>query len=111
MKIKKQALPAERLSQFTENDDEDFLLSRLSAREAILFEVAPTKIKLSEQQRQSLTGFSNQEIEAELKEIALAAGLVELKESQLQQRLRFKTWFDLLKRKYQVKIKSFDFKP
>lgn len=110
-KIKKEIVHKDRISQFTENKDEDFLLSRLSAREAMLFEVSALKFKLSEAQRASLAGFSSKEVDSELNQLGLALALVDLKESQLKQKLRFKTWFDLLKRKYQVKIKSVEFKP
>lgn len=110
-KIKKLALEKSRLSQYTENNDEEFLLSRLATREALVFELTPSKLWLSESQRQSLSGFSAKEIENELKQMALAVALIDMKESQLKQKLRFKTWFDLLKRKYQVKIKSAEFKP
>ena len=110
-KIKKEVLHKDRIGQFIENRDEDFILSRLGAREAMLFEVSPQKLKLSDAQRAALNGFSQKEIDNELSQIGLAMSLIELKESQLKQKLRFKTWFDLLKRKYQVKIKSADFKP
>ncbi len=110
-KIKKDFFPSGNLSSFSENNDEDFLLSRLSAREALLFELTPLKFKLSETQRLALSDFSKLEIDEEIKNLGLAAALVELKESQLKQKLRFKTWLDLLKRKYQFKIKSYDFKP
>lgn len=110
-KIKKEILHKDLLGKYSENKDEDFLLSRLGAREAALFEVAPVKLKLSEQQRASFSGFSSKEIDSELSQVGLALALVDLKETQLKQKLRFKTWFDLLKRKYQVKIKSFEFKP
>ena len=110
-KLKKEVVQKERLSAFTETSDEDFLLSRLSAREALLFEVTPLKFKITETERNVLAGYSRSEIDEELNHLGLAVALVELKESQLKQKLRFKTWLDLLKRKYQFKIKSADFKP
>jgi hypothetical protein len=110
-KIKKEVLQKSRISQFAENGDEDFLLSRLAVREAVLFEVTPNKYHVLDLQRAGLSDFSGKEVEEELKQLGLATSLIELKESQLKQKLRFKTWFDLLKRKYQVKIKSTDFKP
>ena len=110
-KLKKEVVQKERLSAFTETSDEDFLLSRLSAREALLFEVTPFKFKITEAERNALAGYSRPEIDEELNHLGLAVALVELKESQLKQKLRFKTWLDLLKRKYQFKIKSADFKP
>lgn len=109
-KLKKDILQKNKLSQFAENANEDFLLSRLSAREALLFEVAPVQYKISEQQKKSLSEFSSIEVDEEIKKMGLAVTLIDLKEDQLKQKLRFKTWFDLLKRKYQVKIKSNDFK-
>jgi len=110
-KIKKEVLHKDRIGQFVESNDEDFILSRLSAREALLFEVSPVKLKISETQKAAFNGFSQKEIENELSEIGLAMSLIDLKESQLKQKLRFKTWLDLLKRKYQVKVKSPEFKP
>lgn len=110
-KIKKEVLHKESISQFVDNADEDFLLSRLSAREAVLFEVSPIKLKFSDSQRVAFAGFSQKEIENEMNQIGLALALIDLKESQLKQKLRFKTWLDLLKRKYQVKIKSPEYKP
>jgi hypothetical protein len=110
-KIKKEVLHKDRIGQFVENNDEDFILSRLSAREALLFEVSPVKLKMSDSQKSAFNGFSQKEIENELSEIGLAMSLIDLKESQLKQKLRFKTWLDLLKRKYQVKVKSPEFKP
>ena len=100
-----------RISTFTENADEDFLLSRLSAREGVLFEVTPLKLKLTDAQRSTFANYSAKEIDAELSQMGLATALVELKETQLKQKIRFKTWFDLLKRKYQYKTKSADFNP
>lgn len=108
--IKKEVLKKSRLSQLADTDHEDFLLSRLAAREAILFEVTSVKIRLADTQKQSLQNFSNKEIDEELAQVGRALTLIELKESQLNQKMRFKTWFDLLKRKYQVKIKAADFK-
>lgn len=110
-KIKKEVLHKDRIGQFVESKDEDFILSRLGAREAMLFEVSPQKIKLSDAQRAALRGFSQKEIDNELSQIGLAISLIDLKESQLKQKLRFKTWLDLLKRKYQVRIKSAEFNP
>jgi hypothetical protein len=110
-KVKFEIVAQKKMSQFSENEAEDFLLSRLAAREALLFKVTPIKLKLSEVQKKSLLSeYSVAEIESELTEISLSQALIELKETQLKQKLRFKTWFDLLKRKYQVKIKSADFK-
>ncbi len=108
-KLRNDLLHRSRISQFTESANEDFLLSRLTAREASLFEVTPSKFRLTELQRKSLGDFSAKEIEEELNQIGLADGLINLKEDQLKLKLRFKTWFDLLKRKYQVKVKSADF--
>lgn len=109
-KVKKEVLHKDRIGQFVETNAEDFVLSRLGAREAELFEMSPIKLKLSESQRSGFVGYSQKEIDTELSQVGLALSLIELKESQLKQKLRFKTWFDLLKRKYQVKIKSTDFK-
>lgn len=95
-----------RLSQYTENLEEDFLLSRLSYYEAILFEITPTKIKISELAKKKFSEYTHAELQSELEKVESALALIDLKEAQFKQKLRFKTWFDLLKRKYQVKIKS-----
>lgn len=109
-KVKKEVLQKSRISQFTESENEEFLLSRLSAREALLFEVTPAKFRLSEAQKKSFSDYSTKEIDDELSQLGLATSLIDLKEDQLKQKIRFKTWLDLLKRKYQVRVKSSDFK-
>lgn len=109
-KVKKEVLQKSRISQFTESENEDFLLSRLSAREALLFEVIPAKFRLSEAQKKSFSDYSTKEIDEELSQLGLATSLIDIKEDQLKQKIRFKTWLDLLKRKYQVRVKSLDFK-
>lgn len=95
-----------RISQFTKRPVDDFLLSRLSYNEAIAFELAPEKPKLRDQVRKKLSEFSLGEIEREREIIAAALALIDIKEAQVKNQGRFNTWFDLLKRKYQLKLKS-----
>ncbi len=109
-KLMNVVLQKSKLSTFSENNYDDFILSRLSAREAELFEVKAEPLKLTENHKKFLTQYSNTEILQELSEISSASSLIEIKETQLKQKLRFRTWYDLLKRKYQVKLKVADIK-
>lgn len=102
----KEAYGKEGLTKFSVKRKEDFLLSRLSAREADAFDLQPEKNKLIDAIKKKTNQFSATEIENELTLISKALTIVELKENQLKQQERFDTWFELLKRKYQVKIKS-----
>lgn len=110
-KLKIQIYKKSFLSQFSENEIEDFVLSRLSFHENVLFELSYEPILLTEGQKKSLsTEYTDEEIQKELSRIGQALVMIELKESQLKQKVRFKTWFDLLKRKYQLKykVKAYD---
>ena len=94
------------LSEYSKNPENDFLLSRLSYKEAGVFELSPSeKIKVSEAARKKLAAFSPEEVLRETDYISKAAILVEIKESQQKDVKRFNTWFELLKRKYQVRLK------
>lgn len=105
-KLKIQVYKKSLLSQFSENEIEDFVLSRLSFHENVLFELSYEPVLLTEVQKKSLSGeYTDEEIQKELNRIGQALVMIELKESQLKQKVRFKTWFDLLKRKYQLKYK------
>lgn len=99
-----------KISQFTKKLSEDFLLSRLSYKEAKVFELTGFKTKISEASREKLSEFSQIEIDREIEIISKAMELIEIKESQLKQQARFDTWFELLKRKYQLKLKSSEVK-
>ena len=99
-----------RISQYTKKPFDDFLLSRLSYNEANAFEITSEKIKITEATRKKLNDFSVDEIARENKNIAVATALIEIKESQLRSQPRFDTWFELLKRKYQFKLKSSEIK-
>ena len=101
----------EKLNAFSKDTQEDFLLSRLLKREALLFEIKPQNLALpalskSEFNKLELNEFSKSEIDQELSMISDALALVELKNSQMTQKIRFQAWMDVLKRKYAVKIKS-----
>lgn len=111
-KLKNQIYKKSFLSQFSESEIEDFVLSRLSFHENVLFELSYEPILLTEAQKKSFSGeYTDEEIQKELNRIGQALVMIELKESQLKQKVRFKTWFDLLKRKYQLKykVKAHDF--
>ncbi|MBC7419524.1 MAG: hypothetical protein H7328_02235 [Bdellovibrio sp.] len=93
------------ISPWSEGRNEDFLLSRLSHREALLFGVTPEKLKISEADRKKLSEYSTKEVDAELERISYVLMFVDLKENQLKQKDRFVIWMNHLKRKYQAKIK------
>lgn len=99
-----------RISQYTKKPFDDFLLSRLSFSEASAFELKSEKSKISDAARKKLSEFSSDEIVRENENIAVAIALIDIKESQLRSQARFDTWYDLLKRKYQFKLKSSEIK-
>ena len=98
------------LSQFSQKPVSDFLLSRLSFKEASVFDLTSEKTKISESVKKKWAEYSLTEIEREANIISKALLLIELKENQLKQQERFDIWFEVLKRKYQVKFKSTDVK-
>lgn len=95
-----------RISQYTKKPFDDFLLSRLSFNEASAFELKSEKSKISDAARKKLSEFSLDEVVRENENIAVAIALIDIKESQLRSQTRFDTWYELLKRKYQFKLKS-----
>ena len=97
---------SEKMNAFSKNAVEDFLLSRLLKREALLFEIAPQKLVLPALNKSDLSEFTKSEIEQELVMISEALALLDLKNSQMSQQIRFQAWMDVLKRKYAVKMKS-----
>lgn len=99
-----------KISQFTKKASDDFLLSRLSYNEAKAFELSSDKSKISEAARRRLNDYSPEEINREYEVISVALALIDIKESQLNSQTRFETWFELLKRKYQLKLKSAEVK-
>lgn len=101
-----QILQKKYISPWSAGRNEDFLLSRLGRREAAMFDVKPAKIKPSEADLKKIPNFSASEIEDELDRLSQVLMFVDLKEAQLKQPDRFATWFNHLKRKYQVRIKS-----
>ncbi|MBC7741293.1 MAG: hypothetical protein H7061_03790 [Bdellovibrionaceae bacterium] len=105
------ATDKKKISDWSENSSEDFLLSRLCFREAKLFEVTPEKIKISEADRKKMGEYSPKEFEEELNRVAFALMFIELKSNQIKQKERFKPWVDHLKRKYQVKYKTNEIVP
>lgn len=92
------------LSQYSKNPENDFLLSRLSYKEAAVFELSAgekTKVDVNKK----LNGFTPAEVERETNYISKALILIEIKESQHKDSRRFNSWFELLKRKYLVRLK------
>jgi hypothetical protein len=104
------------LSRFSKKKSDDFLLSRLCSREAEVFDISPDKKIVSDSARKKMNDFSTTEIENEISLISKALSIIELKENQivkenqLTPQERFDTWYEVLKRKYQVKIKSNEMK-
>lgn len=96
---------SEKLTKFSDSLVEDFLLSRLIKREALLFEIEPKKLPTLSVQK-DLSEFTKAEIEQEAGVIAHALALLDLKSSQVSQKIRFKAWMDVLKRKYSVRLKA-----
>lgn len=97
-----------KISQLIKKASDDFLLSRLSYKEAKAFDMQGVEVKLSQASRKKLSEFSDLEINHEIEVISKAMAIVEIKETQLKQKERFETWFDLLRHKYLLKIKSAD---
>lgn len=101
-------LKKEKLSDYAESALDDFIISRLLKREALLFEISPTDTFNYNPSKLGPGEYSKKEIETELKDLAYAEALLNLKEKQMAQKARFKAWIDVLKRKYLVKIKTGD---
>lgn len=93
------------LIAYSENSVDDFLLSRILHREALLFEIDPLKTDFSVQ-RFEFADFSKNEIAAETGMILYALALLEFKKNQVTQKERFVAWMDVLKKKYAVKMKN-----
>lgn len=98
-----------KISQYSQSEFNDFLLSRLAEKEANTFELKFDKIEATEAQKKKI-GFSNSEINAEVQRIAKAITLTEIKESYHNDSKRFASWFDVMKRKYTVKVKTIETK-
>ena len=94
------------IGRFIKKQSDDFLLSRLSYKEAIAFGLQNTEIKVPETAKKQLTEYSKAEIDREVEIISKALALIEIKEAQFKEKDRFDTWFEVIKRKYQVKFKS-----
>jgi hypothetical protein len=95
-----------KLSDFSKNEFNDFLLSRISVKEADIFQISFDKKTLTEPERKKLPQFTKAELEKEVTAIAKADALIEIKENQHKDSARFNTWFELMKRKYVVRIKA-----
>lgn len=98
------------LSEFSKSNLNDFILSRVSYRESKNLNLTADKTVFTESNKKKLALFKKDEIEREMDLITRANSLVELKQSQYKNSARFNNWFDLMKRKYVVRIKATDIK-
>lgn len=96
-----------KISQYSQSEFNDFLLSRLAEKEASTFELSYDKVVATEAQKKKI-GFSTAEINAEVQRVSKAITLTEIKESYHNDAKRFASWFDVMKRKYTVKIKTIE---
>lgn len=94
------------LSQYSANEVQDFLLSRMAFKESQVFSLNTEPIKASDSARKKLEAYDKAEVDREVSLITQSLAWIELKENQLKDRERFQNWIDVLKRKYQLKIKS-----
>lgn len=96
-----------RISEFSETDLQDFVLSRLADKEAQGFNFKAEKnYTLTEAARKKMSAYSEDSINAEVEIVARSLQWIELKKNQLEQRERFNVWLDVLKRKYQLRLKA-----
>ncbi|MCC2679526.1 MAG: hypothetical protein K0R29_2102 [Pseudobdellovibrio sp.] len=94
------------LTQYSKDEFNDFLVSRISLKEADVFQISFDKKVPTEPERKKLAAFTRDEIDKEVTAIAKAEALIEIKENQHKDSARFNTWYELMKRKYVVRIKS-----
>lgn len=108
-KLVRQLTRQDKLTLLSDSLEYDFLISRLLKREALLFEIKPKSFEIPVGPHPELNEFSKAELNEETEIIELSSALLDLKEKQMSQKARFKAWVDVLKRKYNVKIKSNEF--
>jgi hypothetical protein len=101
------AYKRKKISKFSSDELNDFLLSRMASREAETFEITFEKQNLTDSLKKK-SSFSPDELEREIETVGRALAVVEIKESHHQEPKRFNAWFEVMRRKYQVKIKSVD---
>lgn len=99
------------ISPYSSGDSDDFAVSRLTEKESSLFDLTYDAVKVTEAQKKRLSSFTSAEIDKEVASISKAIAIIEIKESKNQDQARFKTWIELLKRKYQFRAKSADIAP
>lgn len=97
------------ISNYSKTDFNDFLVSRLSLKEAEVFQLNFDKKLFSEADRKKI-GFTKEEVEREVLAISKAQALIDIKENQHRDATRFNSWFELMKRKYVVRIKTTEIK-
>ncbi len=96
----------QKISTFSKNNMQDFILSRLALSEALAFELEGNSFVLSDLVKKKLSlHYSEQQILNEANAVSKAMAYVELRESMLKQEKRFQDLMDVLKRKYQFKAK------
>lgn len=108
--VLKEVFQKEKLSEFTTKKSDDFLLSRLCFVEAKTFDLKGVDVAVTANTKKKLSDFSDTEISHEVEVVAKSLALIDIKEAQIKQKARFISWLELIKRKYQVKIKSVDLK-
>lgn len=94
------------LTQFSKDEFNDFIVSRISLKEADVFQISYDKKAVTEAERKRLAAFTKEEVDREVTAVAKAEALIEIKEAQHKDNARFNTWYELMKRKYVVRIKS-----
>ena len=94
-----------KMSVFVKKDMDDFLLSRLAYQEALAFDFNGIDLPKKRDVKKN-KNFSESELQSEQEVLAKALAYMEIKEAQVKEQGRFETWFELLKRKYQVKYKA-----
>ncbi|MGZ3690795.1 MAG: hypothetical protein ACXVAX_04795 [Pseudobdellovibrio sp.] len=98
------------LSTYSKSSLDDFLLSRMSFKEAKVLNLVADKNPVPESEKKKLTQFKGEEVDREIDLITKAENLVEIKEAQHKDANRFNAWYELMKRKYVVRIKALDIK-
>lgn len=103
--VLKEFFQKNKMSIFSKRELEDFLLSRLAYREALNFDLSGVEAKNKSFDAKKQNGYTDVEVKEEVQVLLKALAYMEIKENHLKEQVRFDTWFDLLKRKYQVKYK------
>lgn len=107
--ILKKYFSIERVSDFAESDQEDFLISRLAYVESQTFGIKnDTSLPAFDGTKKldtELSEFNTKEILAEIRLIHDAYEFLNLKKSQVIEKDRLRAWFEVLKRKNSIRKK------